>query len=97
MAYVEWIAARFPAPPVEPRSADGLNFGMRAHGHCFLYDEPTLRTELARAGFDDVRRRAVNDSGDPRLRGLETHAKTVGGEQHVAWETMVFEATRPMG
>ncbi|MDT5017987.1 MAG: hypothetical protein QOD39_4147 [Mycobacterium sp.] len=94
-AYVQWIAATFPVPAVEARSADVLNHGMRSHGHCFLYDESTLRTELSRAAFNDVRRCPLNDSDDPRLRGLETHALTVGGEEHVAWETMVFEATRP--
>jgi hypothetical protein len=37
----------------------------------------------------------MNESDDPALCGLETHARTVGGEPHVAWETMVLEAVRP--
>ena len=93
-AYIAWIAAAFPDARLEARPVDVLNHGMRAWGHVFLYDEPTLRAELARAGFADVRRCAMNQSEDPALRGLETHAQTVGGEAHVAWETMVLEATR---
>jgi len=93
--YVRWIAATFPADGVEPRAVDVLNHAMRAWGHVFLYDEPTLRDELARAGFVDVVRVPLNESGDPALRGLESHAQTVGGLEHVTWETMVLEARRP--
>ncbi len=94
-AYVRWIAATFGDAAIEPRPADVLNHAMRAWGHVFLYDEPTLRAELARAGFGPVRRWAMNQSDDPALAGLETHARTVGGEEHVGWETMVLEAVRP--
>jgi len=94
-AYMRWIAATFPADGVEPRGVDVLNHAMRAWGHVFLYDEPTLRDELARAGFVDIVRLALNESDDPALRGLETHAQTVGGVEHVTWETMVLEARRP--
>lgn len=93
-AYVRWIAATFVEAGLEPRPVDVLNHGVRAWGHVFLYDESTLREELARAGFRDVVRRALNESDDPALRGLETHARTVGGEAHVAWETMVLEGIR---
>ncbi len=93
-AYVRWIAATFPADGVEPRAVDVLNHAMRAWGHVFLYDETTLRAELARAGFTEVTRHSLNESADPTLRGLETHAQTVGGVEHVTWETMVLEAVR---
>jgi predicted SAM-dependent methyltransferase len=94
-AYVAWIAAAFPDARLEARPVDVLNHGVRAWGHVFLYDEATLRDELARAGFRDVQRWAMNASDDPALRRLETHAQTVGGEEHVAWETMVLEAAAP--
>jgi len=68
-AYVRWIAATFPADGVEPRAVDVLNHAMRAWGHVFLYDEPTLRAELARAGFADVTRHALNERDAPALRG----------------------------
>lgn len=95
-AYVAWVARTFAYARLEARPADVLNHGMRAWGHVFLYDERTLRDELARAGFGAaVRRCAMNESDDPALRGLETHAQRVGGEPHVAWETMVLEAMHP--
>jgi len=93
--YVRWIAATFTDDGVEPRPADVLNHAVRAWGHVFLYDEPTLRDELTRAGFVDIARHAMNQSDDPALCGLETHAATVGGVEQVTWETMVLEATRP--
>ena len=93
-AYVRWIAASFAAGGLDPRPVDVLNHAVRAWGHVFLYDEATLREELARAGLGEVRRQPMNESDDPALRGLETHARTVGGEAFVAWETMVLEATR---
>ena len=92
--YVAWIARTFNDERLEPRPADVFNHGMRAWGHVFLYDEGTLRDELTRAGFAAVTRHAMNESDDPRMRGLETHAQTVGGGEHVAWETMVLEAER---
>jgi predicted SAM-dependent methyltransferase len=93
--YIAWIARTFSDARLEARPADVLNHGMRAWGHVFLYDEKSLRDELARAGFTAVTRQAMNESDDPALRGLETHARTVGGEPQVAWETMVLEAMRP--
>jgi predicted SAM-dependent methyltransferase len=93
--YVAWIARTFRDERLEPRAADVLNHGMRAWGHVFLYDEGTLRDELLRAGFAAVTRHAMNESVDPGMRGLKTHAETVGGEPHVAWETMVLEAMNP--
>jgi len=93
-AYVAWIPAAFPSARLEARPADVLNHAMRAWGHVFLYDEPTLRAELDRAGFSDVRRYPMNESDDPGMNGLETHALTVGGEPNVAWETLVLEAVR---
>lgn len=92
--YVRWIAERFGEGALEARPVDVLNHAMRAWGHVFLYDEPTLRAELARAGFTGIMRCAMNESGDPGMRGLETHAQAVGGAEHVAWETMVLEAVR---
>jgi predicted SAM-dependent methyltransferase len=76
-AYVAWIPAAFPSAGLEARPADVLNHAMRAWGHVFLYDEPTLRAELERAGFRDVRRHPMNQSDDPGMSG-ETHALTVG-------------------
>ena len=95
-AYVEWVARTFvEVGRIENRPVDVLNNAMRAWGHAFLYDETTLRDELARAGFVSLTRLPMNESDVPALRGLETHAQTVGGKEHVHWETMVLEASRP--
>jgi predicted SAM-dependent methyltransferase len=94
-AYLRWFIERFTSDGVEPRVVDVLNHAMRAWGHVFLYDEATLREELTAAGFVSVTRYALNESDDPGLRGLESHAESVGGGEHIAWSTMVLEAVRP--
>jgi predicted SAM-dependent methyltransferase len=61
--------------------------GEFGHHAGYVYDFDTLATELKRAGFSQVRRRNINESDDPKLRGLEKRAEH-GGLQ------LVVEATR---
>jgi predicted SAM-dependent methyltransferase len=92
-AYREWIAATCLFDPAKSAPAFVLNHNMRAWGHTFLYDEPTLRAALGQRGFTDIRRVEVGKSPDPELVGLEMHGRIVGNEALVAWETMVLEAS----
>jgi predicted SAM-dependent methyltransferase len=70
-----------------------INNFMRAWGHRFIYDEPTLRYCLAAANFDNIERCAVGFSSDPSLCGLEHHGYSIGHEWN-EFETMVLEAQR---
>lgn len=91
--YVRWAAATF-LPGVEGADAPAVvNNFFRDWGHRFIYDEPTLRCELAAAGFAGVVRRELNASDDPNLRGLENESRMPAG--FLALETMVLEAERP--
>ncbi|MGH7725981.1 MAG: class I SAM-dependent methyltransferase [Candidatus Eiseniibacteriota bacterium] len=94
-AYREWIAATCLFDPAKSAPAFVLNHNMRAWGHTFLYDEPTLRAALGQRGFTDIRRVEMGKSADPELVGLEMHGRIVGNETLVAWETMVIEAVCP--
>jgi predicted SAM-dependent methyltransferase len=91
--YVRWAAATF-LPGVQGADASAVvNNFFRDWGHRFIYDEPTLRRELAAAGFAGIVRRALNASDDPNLRGLENESRLPAG--FLALETMVLEAERP--
>jgi len=70
-----------------------LNYEMRSWGHQFLYDPPTLRESLERAGFQSIREFPSGESDDPALAGLEIRHKAA---LHVMndYETMVFQAVR---
>ncbi|MEA3059759.1 MAG: hypothetical protein QOE50_1171 [Sphingomonadales bacterium] len=65
----------------------------RMWGHCFVYDEPTLRLLVERAGFVNVQVEAVNESGDPRFRNIENAGRMAEGM--LALTTLVLEADKP--
>jgi predicted SAM-dependent methyltransferase len=96
--YIEFMMTRF-MPDVRSGnpSCHVINHMFRAHGHQFIYDEETLTEMLVHAGFVDVTRYPPGMSGDPALRGLEAHGRTVGDEDVNLLETMVLEASRPSG
>jgi predicted SAM-dependent methyltransferase len=91
--YVHWA--------IDTLGADGgaylpgfvVNNFVRAWGHRFIYDEQTLRHALASAGFVDIERREVGESGDPELAGLERHLAEA--PEFNEYETLVLEARRP--
>jgi predicted SAM-dependent methyltransferase len=70
-----------------------LNYEMRSWGHQFVYDPPTLRESLERAGFRSIQEFAPGESDDAVLAGLEIRHKAA---LHVMndYETMVFQAVR---
>ena len=91
--YLRWAFESFVEDADAPLPGYVVNNFVRAWGHRFIYDEQTLRRGLEAAGFDDVEARALGDSGDERLRGLERHMSDV--EEFNAYETIVLEARRP--
>jgi predicted SAM-dependent methyltransferase len=94
--YVDWVIERFlPDAGTGNRRCHVLNQMLNAFGHQFVYDEETLRAALEDAGFVQVERFGVGESGDAALRGLEAHGRAIGNEEANALETMVLEASRP--
>jgi predicted SAM-dependent methyltransferase len=94
--YRKW-ALKFDALPNFPEPGCFIvNHFMRAWGHCFIYDEPTLTASLQRVGFVRIRRFQVSESDDPNLTGIEQHARLVGDQANL-FETMVLQAEKPDG
>jgi SAM-dependent methyltransferase len=75
------------------RPAFVINNYFRNWGHRFIYDEPTLREAMERAGFRDLVRKAPGQSDDPRLIGIEAHGTQIP-EEFNRMETMVLEGGR---
>lgn len=91
--YIRWSTRRFIADaPVEAASYVVNNY-VRDWGHTFIYDERTLRGSLERAGFTEVSRHALGESGCEGLRDLENLKRLPPG--FLQLESMILEASKP--
>lgn len=45
--------------------------------HLWMWDEPSMRRELERAGFVDIRRASFGDSGDPMFAAVEDQTRFI--------------------
>jgi predicted SAM-dependent methyltransferase len=70
-----------------------INNFVRAWGHQFIYDQPTLTASLASAGFVNIEYFKIRESRDPVLQNLEAEWRMPPG--HLQLETMTFEAVKP--
>ena len=88
--YIEWYRtwAYLPGRGI----AFVIDHFMRTGDHRFVYDEPALRGLLETAGFSQVVRRGLNDSGDPALRGLANEGRLPEG--FLDLESMTLEGTK---
>lgn len=91
--YVCWATEQFIADAPSATPAFVINNFVRAWGHVFIYDEPTLRRSLQDSGFRGVVRCALNSSSDPELANLENERRMPEG--FLRLESMTFEATKP--
>lgn len=74
-----------------------LNEEGHQFGHQFLYDEATLTDIMQRAGFVNIKRYPIGQTGAPELRGAELRTPERFGEFAAvnAFEAMALEGTRP--
>lgn len=86
-----YVEGNFPGVP--PLAGFVVNNFFRDWGHKFIYDHETLAYALEAAGLSDVRKREVNESDHPDLRGVESHGTLIGEEMN-RFETLVLEARR---
>jgi predicted SAM-dependent methyltransferase len=63
-------------------------------GHQFVYDEPTLRALMAKAGFVSIEKVALNESSAPELRYLEHDQRLPEGMLKLL--TFTLEAVKPL-
>ncbi|MDZ4401089.1 methyltransferase domain-containing protein [Prosthecobacter sp.] len=74
-------------------AAYAINNFMRAWGHQFIFDEPTLNRSLALAGFDAVTNPLLQESRHAALSNLAASERMPNG--FLALETLVAEGLKP--
>ena len=94
-AYTEWACATYVPDAPQADALFVINNYVRNWGHQFIYDERCLRAALARAGFVEIETRALNESDDPVLQGLENIDRMPAG--FLALESLTLEARKPGG
>jgi predicted SAM-dependent methyltransferase len=62
-------------PAEHPADMLRITYGYHGHHRGYIFDWASLSSELATAGFSDVRRWDAGKSDDPEFRGLETRAE----------------------
>ena len=72
-----------------------LNNFMRNWGHQFVYDKPTLRFAIEKAGFDHIEECNVGESSFEELLDIEQHGKEIGDDFNKL-ESYVVEAHKKL-
>lgn len=90
--YADQHYADFVEEPELRTPARIANDYYRMWGHQFVYDEPTLRLMLERAGFSNLRVAPVGDSNEAAFRGIENVARMPDGM--LALTTLVIEGQK---
>ena len=93
--YVRWASDQFVLQATENPACFVINNAFHNWGHQFLYDQPTLKRLLERAGFEAIVPQLPGESDDDNLRGIEWHGRDIGDEEINRFETLVLEARRP--
>jgi SAM-dependent methyltransferase len=77
-----------------PRGVVGFARALFGHSaHLWMWDEPSLRESLRRAGFTDIRRCKFNDSADAAFRLVEDRARF--HDTSIDVEECAMEARKP--
>ena len=93
-AYLQWHSETWldRAPLRGP--AVVINDFVRNWGHLFIYDEATLRSAMTLAGFTDLQRFPIDDSGSPDLARLENVDRMPAGLLQL--HTLTIEGIKPL-
>jgi predicted SAM-dependent methyltransferase len=94
--YIKWSVDRHTPQTGIYSPAHVINTFFTSWGHAFIYDPDSLRQSMEQAGFVSVVEYPAEQSDDPHLRGIETHAREIGSKRVNDFETMVLEAARPL-
>lgn len=91
-AYVKWATDNFIPDTDYYDETFVINNFVRNWGHQFIYDEKTLRTALEKAGFSNITRYDLNQSGEEAFRNLENESRLPEG--FLQMETLTLEAKK---
>jgi predicted SAM-dependent methyltransferase len=91
IAYIKWATDNF-VPDTDYKDVFVINNFVRAWGHTFIYDEKTLRSSMAKAGFMNITRCDLNQSVKEPFRDLENETRLPPG--FLRMETLTLEGTK---
>lgn len=91
-AYIKWAKEAFVPWATDVTDTFVINNFFRDWGHCFIYDEKTLRKSMQDAGFQSVVKCALQESATPELRNLENETRSPPG--FLRLETLTLEGTK---
>jgi predicted SAM-dependent methyltransferase len=90
--YIKWATDKFIRDAPRYEDTFVINNFVRAWGHLFIYDEKTLRSSMAKAGFTHIVRCDLNQSDDHSLSQLENDTRLPKG--FLKLETMTLEGRK---
>jgi hypothetical protein len=70
-----------------------INNFVRAWGHQFIYNKPTLTEALEKTGFTHIQEATLGVSEDPAFCGLENQQRMPPG--FLSLESLALEASKP--
>lgn len=91
--YLLWHRREWSSESPVFTAAVALSDYYKQWGHQFVYDEPTLRALMAKAGFVSIEKLALCESSEPELRNLEHHQRLPKGMLNRL--TFTLEAGKP--
>jgi predicted SAM-dependent methyltransferase len=97
--YISWATEKYLKdiakyhPKNEPSPVYVINNFFKDWGHQIIHNFDSISSMLTNAGFTQITRCEINDSGDPELKYLEMHGSTIPQEFNLL-ETMVVEAKK---
>lgn len=93
--YVDWVNKTLISSTAGYNPTLVVNNMFYNWGHRFIYDRKLLAGALGQIGFIDLSARAVGESPDPHLAGIDNHGHAAGAPDMNAYETMVIEGRKP--
>jgi predicted SAM-dependent methyltransferase len=90
--YIKWSKQSFIPWAAQANDTFVINNFVRDWGHCFIYDEKTLRQAMEEAGFSDIERCKIQLSRNTELQDLENERRMPLG--FLKLETLTIEGTR---
>jgi predicted SAM-dependent methyltransferase len=91
--YIQWSQKCFIPWAADANDTFVINNFVRDWGHCFIYDDKTLRQAMTNAGFIAVERCELQQSRKAELRELENEKRSPPG--FLRLETITIEGERP--
>jgi predicted SAM-dependent methyltransferase len=90
--YIKWNSELFFKDGSPHTATSVINNFYRDWGHRYIYDIPTMRDAMTKAGFSEIKEGKLNQSEHPEIAGLEHDQRMPAG--FLELESMVIEAKK---